>query len=73
MQEDAAQRELPLSDKAAARERWLRHDVEAPDPETVNLYLLEHVLVVNRTLVDRVTGGEGYLRRSVLNSGNPLL
>jgi hypothetical protein len=39
MEEDAARRGLPLPDEAAARERWLRHDVEAPDRESVMDFL----------------------------------
>ena len=39
MEEDAAQQGLPLPDEAAARERWLRHDVKAPDRESIMDFL----------------------------------
>jgi hypothetical protein len=39
MEEVAARRRLPLPDEAAAREHWLRHNIEAPDRESVMDFL----------------------------------
>ena len=42
IQEDAAQRGLPLPDQKAAKERWLYDGIEAPDLATEGLPALLH-------------------------------
>ena len=55
MQEEAARRGLPLPDEGAARERWLRRDIEAPALDSVKDFLRFYITTRQPQLTDKPT------------------